>query len=156
MIQLGAEAQRVGGEAEVEAGGAAGQDLLPFGGGRVGRDAGDHADHDRGAQEAGALHLQAGGRRGLLLLGEAGLEQDAAEAGAGLALEDDEAPGLQLLVVGNAGGGGKDDAELLGRRAGLAQQGRLGRAALQQQVDGFLAHGDARGMLEGRMYQSTR
>jgi hypothetical protein len=69
----------------------------------LGVDAGDDGDHGRGAQQAGALHLEAGGRGGLLFLGEAGLEQDAAEAGAGLALEDDEAPGLQLLVVGTRG-----------------------------------------------------
>ena len=43
--------------------------------------------------------------------------QHAAERGAGLTLEHDEAPGHELLVVGNAGGGGQNRRKLVGASA---------------------------------------
>src|SRR5581483_4012999 len=80
----------------------------------------------------------------LLVLGEAGLEEHAAEGGARLALEHDEAPGLELLVVGHAGRRRQDRLELGRAGSGSGQHGRLDRPALQEEIEKFLAHGRTR------------
>src|SRR5262249_41756307 len=89
---------------------------------------------------AHALRLEPAGRRRLLLLGEAGLQQYATEGRTGLALEHDEAPGLEPFVVGNARRGRQDGHQLLAGRTRGNEHRWLRRPALQQEIDGFLAH----------------
>ena len=113
MIQQVPKPSALAARHRLKAGGAAREDLLPLGRGRIGRHARDDGDDGRRPQQARALGLEPRGRRRLLVLGQARLQQDAAEGGARLALEHDEAPGLQLLVVGHAGGRGQDRLELV-------------------------------------------
>src|SRR6185312_2964631 len=60
-------AQRVGGEAQVEAGSASRQDLLPLGRAAMGRDPRYHGNDQRRAHQPGALRLEPHVRGWLLL-----------------------------------------------------------------------------------------
>src|SRR3989304_7662787 len=96
---LRAVAKRRGGEDEILTGGAGREDLLPFRRCRVLHHARDHGDNEGRAQEPLRLVLEPEGTR-VLLLPATDLGENVAECGARLALEQEKAPGHEVLVVG--------------------------------------------------------
>src|SRR5579862_1544639 len=102
---------------------ARGQFLFPHGNRNTfAHPAYDAHDHRR-AQEAGAFHREALGRR---FLRRQAFGEHLAETRAGLALEQDEPPGEKLAVIGHARGRGQDRAQIV--RVRSRPRHRLGRA----------------------------
>ena len=81
------------------------------------------------------LDLDVGRRRRRIFLREH-LGDDLAGAGAGIALEHDEAPRRELAVIGHPRADGQDGLELGRRGAGAGHLARLDRAAGFQEFDG--------------------
>ena len=136
-----AEPQRVGGQAQVHASRAAGEDLLPLRCRGVGHGARDDG-RPRSAPAAGASRSISS------RAGEGGSFSSAAQASLRTRPNSARASpsntmkrqGSSFLWSGTRAAARQDRAELLRARAGLGQQGRLRGSARQQQVDKLLAH----------------
>src|SRR3990170_5215223 len=136
---LCAVAERRGGEDEILAGGAGREDLLPFRRCRVLHHARDHGDNEGRAQEPLRLVLEPEGTR-VLLLPAADFGEDLAECGPRLALEQEKAPGHELLVVGHARGCPQDQLNFCRARTRLSQTVGGDRASGKQEVYGWVRH----------------
>ena len=106
-------AKSIGRETDVETQSTGREHLLPLGCAGLGLERRHNADDERRAHEPAALHVEANMRWRLRLLAPAGLGENLANIGSGLAFEHDEAPGRQFLVVGDTGANGQDPQKLI-------------------------------------------
>ncbi|MNL51368.1 hypothetical protein D3C87_1744610 [compost metagenome] len=99
------------------------QQLLELGHFGMGLRGGEHANGQGRRQEALPLDLEACRiERGIVALGDA--RKRLPDGAPRVPLEDHQAPGRKLAVIGNPGGNGQKGAKLLGAGTGLAQEGR--------------------------------
>jgi len=120
---MSAEAKGVGGVAEVERDIAGGQQLLEFGDFDVRRGRRDNADSQGGRKELPAFKFELF----FVPLGPIGFGdpvEPITDHLACLALIDNEAPGRELAVIGNAAGNGQHLGQLFRRWAGPGQKRR--------------------------------
>src|SRR5262249_45097781 len=118
---------------------AGGEHLLPFRDLHVRPGAAHHRDDERRPRQTPALGLDLLG----LGVGIFGLERRRDRRPGGeprLALEDDEAPGRELAVIGNARGDGEQGLDLGRGRAGARELDRLDGATGPEQVEGVGHH----------------